>query len=602
MASNTSSAAGVVWDLSDLFSGHNDPRIAATQQSVDEAAKAFAERYRGTICVPGGPPAAHLLEALCALEAIEETVSRVASYAGLLYASDSLRSEYQDLHQRVEEWVTAVRNRLLFFTLEWLDLDEPATARLMADPLLAGYQYYLAHTRRYRPHKLTEAEERVVNEKDNTGRRAFGRLFTELISSMTFPLEMEETVRDLTMSELLSLLHRPDRGLRVRAMEALFEVLGRNELVLTFTYNTLIQDHLTMDRLRHYADPMAERHLDNEIDPRAVARMMEVTEANYGIAQDYFRLKAALLGLDRLALYDQYAPVGGAMPPCAFAEARAAIVEALGAFSPRVGNIARDFFTRGWIDAEIRKGKRGGAFCSSPSPAIHPYILCNYTDTLRDVMTVAHELGHGLHGVLASTQTLLNYDPPLTTCETASVFAEFLVFDDLLRRQRDPRVQLALVCGKIEDTLATVFRQNVLTRFEQAVFRARGAARLTADALAEAWLQANARYYGEAVDLTPGYRLGWSYIPHFIHTRFYCYSYVFGQLLVLCLYRMYKEEGTSFVPRYLAFLEAGNSAPPEVLLKPLGVDFHDPGFWQKGLDEVRGMVEQARALAAAISE
>jgi oligoendopeptidase F len=597
MHATTSSAAGVVWDLRDLFAAHDDPRIGATLQSVQEQAEAFSQRYRGTINVPGGPAASHLLEGLRILESIEDAVSRVATYANLLYSSDSLRPEHQDLQQQVEQRLTAIRNSLVFFDLEWLELEESAAARLLADPLLANYRHYLAHGRRYRPHTLSEAEEQIINEKDNTGRRAFGRLFTELTTSLNFPIEREGIVQELTLPEVLALLHRPDRALRARAMETLFDVLGRNELVLTLTYNTLIQDHLTMDRLRHYPDPMAERHLSNEIDHQAVEQMMEVTEANYGIAQDYFRLKAELLGLDRLALYDQYAPVGGELPACTFDEARTTILESFESFSPRFRGIAQDFFAQGWIDAEIRKGKRGGAFCASPSPAVHPYILCIYTDTLRDVMTVAHELGHGLHGVLASKQTPFNYDPPLTTCETASVFAEFLVFDQMLSKSPDPRVQLALLCGKIEDACATVFRQNVLTRFEQAVFGARARARLTPEALAGAWLAANGRYYGDAVEVVPGYRLGWSYIPHFIHTRFYCYSYVFGQLLVISLYRMFKEEGSSFIPRYLDFLEAGDSDAPEVLLKSLGVDVHDRGFWQKGFDEIRGLVEQARKLA-----
>jgi len=597
VTTTASSAAGVVWDLGDLFSGFDDPRIEETQRFIEEQADAFAQKYRGTILVPGGPPASHVLEALRALEAMDDVMSRVASYANLLYASDTLRPEYQNLQQRVEQWLTTIRNRLLFFGLEWLDLDEPAAARLIADPLLAGYSHYLAHGRQYRPHKLTEPEERLVNEKDNTGRRAFGRLFTELISAIGFPLEREGAVQELTLAEVLSLLHRPDRALRARALETIFEVLGRHKLILTLTYDTLIQDHLTMDRLRHYPFPMAERHLSNEIDAQSVEQMMEVTEANYGIAQEYFRLKAKLLGLDRLALYDQYAPVGGELPACTFDESRRVILEAFGAFSPQFSAIAQDFFFRRWIDAEVRKGKRGGAFCASPSPSVHPYILCNYTDTLRDVMTVAHELGHGLHGVLAGKQTPLNYDSPLITCETASVFGEFLVFDRMLATNGDPQVQMALVCGKIEDAFATVFRQNVLTRFEEAVFARRGRGRLHADDLGEAWLMANGKYYGDAVEMIPGYRLGWSYIPHFIHTRFYCYSYVFGQLLVLALYRMYKEEGSSFVPKYLALLEAGGSDSPERLLRPLGVDFRDRNFWQKGFDEIRSLVERVKALA-----
>jgi oligoendopeptidase F len=274
---------------------------------------------------------------------------------------------------------------------------------------------------------------------------------------------------------------------------------------------------------------MAMRHLANEIDGAAVATMMEVAEANYGPAQDYFRLKAKLLGLPRLALYDQYAPIGKEVRAFAYAQAANVILEAFGAFDPGFRQLAGEFFGKNWIDAEIRKGKRGGAFCASPSPQLHPYILCNYDDNLRDVMTLAHELGHGLHGCLSRKQNYFNYDTPLTTAETASVFGEMLVFDYLLERHKDPQARIALLAGKIEDIFATVFRQNVLTRFEELAFSARKDKRLTPDALGSLWLEANAKYYGDAVEMPDGYRWGWSYIPHFIHSGFYCYSYVFGQ-------------------------------------------------------------------------
>jgi oligoendopeptidase F len=329
--------------------------------------------------------------------------------------------------------------------------------------------------------------------------------------------------------------------------------------------------------------------------------MMEVTEANYGIAHDYFRLKASLLRLPRIVLYDQYAPVGRELTPFNFAQAQQVILDAFGAFTPVFRDIANEFFAKRWIDAEIRKGKRGGAFCASPSPQLHPYILCNYTDNLRDVMTVAHELGHGLHGTLSQKQSFLNYDTPLTTAETASVFSEMLVFDYLVERQNDPQVRVALIAGKIEDTFATVFRQNVLTRFEQAVFSKRQAGRLTPQAIGNLWIKSNEKYYGDAVEMPEGYSWGWSYIPHFIHTRFYCYSYVFGELLVLSLYRMYREQGKDFVARYLALLEAGGSDSPEALLRPLGVDFHDPEFWQKGFDEIRSLVNRIEGLVNHLS-
>jgi len=590
------SAEGICWDLSDLFSSHDDPRIEATLKSCRDRAEGFALRFRGKISRLEGLTAKELLEGLEELEEIEDALSRVANYSSLLYAANSLRPEYQDLEQRVEQRVTEVRNLLLFFELEWLDLDDEAVERLIHDPTLKPYSHYLRSLRRFRPHRLSEPEEKVINEKDNTGRNAFGRLFSEMTSSLTFSLEREGKRAELTLSEVLALLHEPNREVRRRAMETLYQELSRHGQTLAFIYDTLIQDHLTMDRLRRYPHPMLERHLSNEIDGEAVSNMMQVTETNYGIAHDYFRLKARLLKLPHLALYDQYAPVGKELTPFAFTQAQQVILEAFGAFTPVFRTIASEFFAKHWIDAEIRKGKRGGAFCASPSPQLHPYILCNYTDNLRDVMTVAHELGHGLHGYLSRKQSFLNYDTPLTTAETASVFGEMLVFDYLVERQTDPQVQLALIAGKIEDAFATVFRQNVLTRFEQAVFSKRQAGRLTPEAIGDLWVEANGNYYGDAVEMTEGYRWGWSYIPHFIHSRFYCYSYVFGQLLVLSLYRMYREEGKSFVPKYLALLEAGGSDSPQALLKPLGIDIHDPKFWQKGFDEIRGMVKRMEGL------
>jgi oligoendopeptidase F len=592
-----SSATGITWDLSDLFTGHDDPTIEQELTRGRERAEAFAARFRGTINVPGGPAAAHLLEGIHELESLSEALGRVGAYAGLLYAQDTTRQEFRDLQEKAEQRGTEIGNLLLFFTLEWLDLAEDAAARLVADPALAPYRHFLAVARRFRPHKLTEAEEKIVNEKDNTGCNAFARLHTEVVTDLTFPLEMDGAQKDLTLSEVLALLYRPERDLRRRAMEGLYAVLAQHKQVLTFAYDTLVQDHLTMDRLRRYPHPMAARHLANEIDAEAVEQMLKVTEANFPIAQDYFRLKARLLALPRLALYDQYAPVGNALPAFPFDRARAMILDAFGAFSPRFREIAAEFFTHRWIDAELRKGKRGGAFCSSPSPALHPYVLCNYTDNMRDVMTVAHELGHGLHGYLSRGQTYFQYDTPLTTAETASVFGEFLVFDHLVNAERDPAVQLALVCGKIEDAFATVFRQASLTAFERLAFERRAAGRFTPDTLCAAWLEVNGRYYGDAVEIPEGYRWGWSYIPHFIHSRFYCYSYVFGELLVLSLYRMYKEQGSSFAPRYTALLEAGGSDAPEVLLAPLGVTFRDPGFWQKGFDEIRALVDRAKTLA-----
>jgi oligoendopeptidase F len=592
MAAN--SAHGITWDLSDLFSSYEDPRIDAMLKECQARAEAFAKRYRGRIEESDKLTAESLSQALQELEVIQEALNRVGSYAGLLYAADTSRPEYQDLEQRVEQRSTEIRNLLLFFELEWLMLGDNTATRVTEDPVLATYRHYLKSLRRFRPHTLSEPEEKIINEKDNSGRNAFGRLFSEITSSLTFSLERDGDKQELNLSQILSLLHEPDRALRQRALETLYQGLSQHGQTLTFIYDTLIQDHLTTDRLRHYPNPMIQRHLSNEIDGEAVSKMMDVTEANYGLAHEYFKLKAKLLELPRLALHDQYAPVGKEVRPFPFDQARQVILDAFDAFTPAFRQIASEFFAKKWIDAEIRKGKRGGAFCASPSPQLHPYILCNYDDNLRDVMTVAHELGHGLHGCLSRKQKLFNYDTPLTTAETASVFAEMLVFDHLLAQQTDPQVQIALLAGKIEDIFATVFRQNVLTRFEQMIFNARKEKRLTADAVGTFWLEANGKYYGEVVETPDGYRWGWSYIPHFIHSRLYCYSYVFGQLLVLALYRLYKDEGNAFVTKYLALLEAGGSDSPEALLKPLGVNIQEAAFWQKGFEEIAGLVSKLR--------
>jgi len=597
----TSSAAGIAWDLSDLFAAPDDPRIETALDACKAEAEQLAAEYRGKIALPDGPDPQLLLTALRRFEEWSDRVGRVGAYASLLYAADTAKQAHRDLEQRVEQRLTELQNLVLFFDLEWRELPDEVADKVMASPLLTPYRHYLQRERLFKRHTLREPEEKIVNEKDVTGSQAWSRLFTEQLAAMTFPIERDGERQDLTQSALLALFYQPDRELRRQAHDVFYGALASRGPAAAFIYETLIQDKLTMDRLRHYSDPMASRHLRNEVDPESVEQMMRVTEEHYGIAHDYFQLKGELLGLQPLAIYDQYAPLEADVPRVTYDEGKAIVLEALDAASPRLRDLAARFFDNGWIDADPRQGKRGGAFCAGISPSLHPYILCNYTDTARDTMTVAHELGHGMHDLLAAGQSLFNYHPTLPLAETASVFAEMLTFDLLANREQDPRKRLGLVGGKVEEIFATVFRQNVLTRFERSAFTAREKGRFTPEAVGDLWVAANQPYYGDAVQLTDGYRWGWSYIPHFIHTPFYCYAYVFGELLVLALYAMYREEGQAFMPRYIEMLSAGGSDEPAAILGRIGIDIRDPNFWRRGFAELRRMVDWARELAGEVA-
>jgi oligoendopeptidase F len=593
-----SSATGVAWDLSDLFAGPDDPRIREALDAAQAEAERLADAYRGKVNVPGGPDPELLLAAIQRFEAWSDAVNRIAAYAGLLYAADTTPQANRDLEQYVEQRLTELQNLVLFFDLEWRALPDEAAEKVMASPALATYRHYLTRERLFKSHTLSEPEEKVVNDKDLTGSQAWQRLFTEQLSGMTYTIERDGEQQELTQSALLALYYQPDRALRRQAHDVFYDAMAKKGDVLTFIYETLVQDKLTMDRLRKYADPMAGRHLANEVDPEAVEQMMRVTVEHYPIAHEYFALKGKLLNIEPLVIYDQYAPLGGEVARVTYDEGRELVLEALGAASDRLRDMAAQFFERRWIDADPRRGKRGGAFCMGVSPNLHPYVLCNYTDTARDVMTVAHELGHGMHDLLAGGQTMFNYYPVLPLAETASVFSEMLTFDLLAQRETDPQRKLALVAGKVEEIFATVFRQNVLTQFERSAFAARKQGRFTPEAVGDLWIAANQPYYGETVQLTPGYRWGWSYIPHFINTPFYCYAYVFGELLVLALYAMYREQGPSFIPRYLEMLSAGGSETPATVLQRLGVDIRDPNFWRLGFAELRRMVDWVGELAA----
>jgi oligoendopeptidase F len=596
--SASNSAAGVAWNLADLYQGVDDPQLTRDLESALQRAQRFEQAYRGKIDVPAGPSTDLLLAAVREMESLSELMDKPAVFANLLHAGKTDEPRYGALVARTREQRTVINKHLIFLDLEWVKVpDEPVRA-LVARPELARYRHYLEQKRSWRPHFLSEPEEKILDEKSVTGRAAFVRLFDETVTTIKYPFEHAGKVETLSLQEINAKLYDPDRAVRKAGAEGWTQGLKENARLLTYIFNTLVQDHKSDCELRHFDGPMAPRHLANEIQGSVVDALMTAAERHHATVQRYYRLKARLLKVDQLHDYDRYAPLFSDMPACDWKTARRTVEESYGAFSPRAGTIIREFFDKRWIDAELRPGKRSGAFSSSAVPSVHPYILMNFTDKLRDVMTLAHELGHGLHQYLSRGVGYLQCDTPLTTAEMASVFGEMLTFQRLLQMYPEPRTRLALLCSKIEDGFATVFRQVVLTRFEQALHLARREkGELATEQINELWLAANRPMHGDVVRLSDGYAWWWTYIGHFIHVPFYCYAYAFGELLVLALVQKFKQEGAAFVPRYLDLLASGGSDAPHVLLAKLGVDVNDPGFWELGLRLLGDMVNEAETLA-----
>lgn len=589
------------WNLSDLYKGHDDPAIRQDLAEAQKQAQAFEARWRGQINRPGGPAAGDLAAAIDEFSNIAERLGRIGSYAGLLHAADSSKHEHGALLQYVQEQAVQARQYLMFFELEWMDLPDELADRLAGSPELSRYRHWLIQQRKFRHHKLSEPEERLIDLLANTGSRAWKRLFDDTTAAMEFKVRQDGKPQTLNESQALSLLYEPDRAVRKTAAGAITKTLRAHGRQMTYMFNTLVYDHEVEDRLRKFDDPMAHRNLENEIDAATVEALLGACERNFGIVQRYYKLKGKLLGVGRLKDFDRYAPVIGDMPHTDWDRCRRMVLESFGAFSGQLGRIAGEFFDKGWVDAAVRPGKTGGAFSAGTVPSVHPYILLNFTGKLRDVLTMAHEMGHGVHQYLSRKVGYLEMHPPLTVAETASVFGEMLTFERLLAQQADDRIKLALLCSKIEDIFATVFRQVTLTRFEQKLHAARRAeGELPAERIGELWMEANKPMHGKAVDLTKDYRWWWSYIGHFVHVPFYCYAYAFGELLVLALYKLYRQQGQAFVPGYVELLSKGGSVTPAELLAPLGVDISRPDFWQNGLDQVGEYVTQAEQLAGTV--
>jgi oligoendopeptidase F len=583
-------AADVAWDVEPLVDGRGDDGVNAMLD--DAAARVDAlSVYRGKVAELDAAALAAVMEQVAA---VTDIVGRVGSYAGLRFSVDTTDPERGALLARVEERGTAIGNELLFLELEWAELPDEHVERLLASDALDFCRHYLASVRRYRPHLLSEPEERLMAEKAVTGRSAWARLFSELTSTITVDLDGGS----VSLEEGLSRLQAPDRDVRRAAASAVTEALAPGLRTRAFVFNTLLADKAADDRIRHYDGWLASRNLDNEASDESVQALVEAVVKRYDIPQRWYALKAQLLGVDRIADYDRMASVADAESQFGWTEARELVLDAYSSFSPELADVAHNFFEQQWIDAPVRPGKRPGAFCAYTVPSHHPYLLLNWTARRRDVLTLAHELGHGLHAYLARGQGIFHQTTPLTLAETASVFGETVTFGRLLDSTADPTARFALLAESLEGQIATVFRQVAMNRFEDAVHNERrDGGELSVDQFGELWAGTQADMLGDAVEITDGYRTWWSYIPHFIGTPGYVYAYAYGQLLALSVYRQYEQRGADFVPSYLEMLSRGGSDTPEALGRIVGVDLADPAFWDGGLAIVEEQLVAAESAA-----
>lgn len=591
MSEQANSAANVVWDLSDLYSSPDDPRIEETLSEVKQRAERFADTYKGKIDSPD-LTASTLSGALREYESISQEGAKPGSYASLRFAADASDPARGAFLQKMMEQGTEISLPLIFFDLELARVPDDVLAPLLADPAVAPYAHYIKTVRVFREHMLGETEERLLEETANTGPRAFKRLFDQVTSTASFKLG-DET---LSQSEILSRLYQPDREMRRRAAEAFSAGLSASAPTAVYIFNTLLQDKNVKDRLRRYTYPEQSRHLSNELSPETVEVVVQTCVDNYDLVARYYRVKREILGLSQLTHYDRYAPLFESQERIDWDKARRLVLESYGAFSPVMREKAELFFEKNWIDAAPRKGKRGGAFCSYITPDLHPYIFLSYLEKNRDVMTLAHEMGHGVHAYLSRGQSYLNYHGTLPMAELASTFGEMLVFERV-QSQASIQERLALFAGKIEDSFATIFRQASMYRFEQAIHRhRREKGELTLEDFGNYWQDAIQAMFGDSVALGDEHRIWWSYVSHFVGSPFYVYAYSFGELLVLSLYEKYRKEGEPFARKYIDVLRAGGSRSPQELMDMVGVDLSDPAFWQGGMRVLAGEIAEFERL------
>jgi len=590
-------AKGVTWNLKDLYASPDDPKIQTDLKSVESKSIAFEKKYKPLFekTDQNFPIAALLTD----YKDIAMLMTRLGVFSHLAFAEQTNAPGIGAFMQKIRVALTDIQSHLLFFDVCWSRLDEKTAQKLMSSPQVGPDIHFLEKMRMFAPYTLGESEEKIMAIKSNTSGPAFSRLFDEIMNNIPFYIEENGKKVKKSEAEVLSLFHSKNREERKHASGSLAEGLSANTHVLTYIYNMILADHRSSMKIRGYTHPMDSMNLSNEISLETVTNLIKSVKKAYPIAHRYYNLKKKLLGLNELYDHDRYAPVDINESKIGFDQCREIVLSGYYEFSEEAGKIAEQFFVKRWIDAEIRSGKQGGGFCAQTTPDLHPYILVNYTGSARDVMTVAHELGHGLHQYLAGRRVgILQSDAPLTMAETASVFGEMLIFEKILSSETDSKKRLALLCGKIDDNFATVYRQICMTDFELMSHEAGlTQGEISSDKFSDFWIKANSEFYGKSVILTENYRHGWKYIPHFIHSPFYCYAYSFAQIFVLTLFQKYKQDKKSFIPKYLEMLSLGGSKKPEDIAAIAGLNLRDPGFFDTGIKLLDKLVTQAEELS-----
>ena len=593
MAYSISTYSVKKWDLNELFPGFESPELQEAFDNVEEQVTSFEGVRRK---LTPDIDAETFLDVVRASEETSRVINRIYAFAGLSFAADTQDQNAQSLMGRVQQFVAEIQNRTLFFNLWWKDLDDSNAQRLMDTS--GDYRYYLEEIRHFKPHTLSEAEEKVVNLKDVTGSNALINLYDAITNRYVFKLEVNGEVKELTRAQLQPYIQGSDPELRAKAYQELYRVYGEDGPVLGQMYQTRARDwHNENISMRNFSSPIAVRNLANDVPDEAVSVLMDVTKKNARIFQRYFKMKAKHIGLPsgKLRRYDIYAPVAKSDKAFEFGEAARMVLESFSAFEPRVGELAQRVFDQDHLDSEVRKGKQGGAFCASINPENTPYVLMNYTGRARDVATLAHELGHAIHTMLASHHSAFTFHSSLPLAETASTFGEMMLTEKLLAEETDEAVRRDILFKQMDDAFATILRQIYFAMFEREAHEMIQKNAST-DELCAAYMENLKEQFGDSVELSDEFKWEWVSIPHIYHTPFYVYAYAFGQLLVFSLYQQYKAEGESFKPKYLKILSAGGSEAPEKILSDAGIDIRSAQFWQGGFDVLSRMVDELEKL------